>query len=93
VRGGLTFKFDKNSTNLWCFLFQFGGLGALFGGPNPPNLSRGDGTASNHVKQKSWLKVSVEGLPYNTCKCFYILMPMGKDIFPLETTSSCRKLA
>jgi len=38
-------------------------------------------------------KVSVEGLPYDTCKYFYILMTMGKDIFPLGTTSSCRKLA
>jgi len=25
------------------------------------------GLASNRAKQKSWLKVSVEGLPYNTC--------------------------
>jgi len=23
-RGGLTFKFDKNSTNLYCFMFQTG---------------------------------------------------------------------
>jgi len=30
--GDLTFKFDKNSTNLQCFIFQFGGLGALFVG-------------------------------------------------------------
>ena len=37
------------------------------------------GLASNRVKQKSWLKVSVEGLPYNTYKCFYILMTMGQD--------------
>jgi len=29
------------------------------------------GLAANSVKQKSWLKVSVERLPYNTCKCFY----------------------
>jgi len=35
------------------------------------------GLASTRVKQKSWLKVSVEGLPYNTCKCFYIFMTMG----------------
>jgi len=51
------------------------------------------GLASNRVKQKSWLNVSVEGLPYYTCECFYILMIMGKDIFPLETISSYRKLA
>jgi len=31
--GDLTFKFDKMSTNLQCFIFQFWGLGALFGGP------------------------------------------------------------
>jgi len=24
VQGGLAFKFDKNSANLWCFIFQFG---------------------------------------------------------------------
>ena len=31
--GGLTFwKFDKNSTDLWCLIIKFGGLGALFGG-------------------------------------------------------------
>jgi len=44
VQGGLTFKFDKNSTNLKAFIFQFGGLGALFGGLSPPKPSRGDGT-------------------------------------------------
>ena len=33
-RGGLTFKFDKNSTNLSCFIFQFVGLGTLYGDPS-----------------------------------------------------------
>jgi len=33
-RGGLTYKLDKNSTNLSCFIFQFRGLGDLFGGAN-----------------------------------------------------------
>ena len=31
-------KFDKNSSDLKCFIFQFGGLGALFGGLSPPKL-------------------------------------------------------
>jgi len=35
VQGCLTFKFDKSSTNLQCFIFQFGGLGALFGKAKP----------------------------------------------------------
>ena len=35
MRGDLTFKFDKNSTDLQCFIFQFEGLGALFGGSKP----------------------------------------------------------
>ena len=35
--GGLgILKFDKNSTDLKCFIFQFGGLGVLFGGLSPP---------------------------------------------------------
>ena len=35
--GGLDIlKFDKNSTDLKCFIFQFGGLGALFGRQSPP---------------------------------------------------------
>jgi len=48
------------------------------------------GLAFNRVKQKSWLKVSEEGLPYNSCKCFYNLITMGQDIFSLKTTSSCK---
>jgi len=38
-RVGLTFKFDKNSTDSKCFIFQFGGLGALFGGQAHQNPS------------------------------------------------------
>ena len=35
--GGLDIlKFDKNSTDLKCFIFQFWGLGVLFGGISPP---------------------------------------------------------
>jgi len=29
-------KFDKNSTDLRCFIFKIGGLGALFWGLSPP---------------------------------------------------------
>ena len=29
-KGGLTSKFEKNATNLQCFMFQFGGVGAFF---------------------------------------------------------------
>jgi len=44
VHGGLTFNFDKNSTNLCCIIFQFEGLGAFFGGEDKPTKSpRGDG--------------------------------------------------
>jgi len=75
------------------FLISIWGAWNFVWGAKPTKDLRGDGTASNHVKQKYWLKVSVEGLPYNTCKCFYILMTMSKNIVPLETTSSCRKLA
>ena len=37
----------KNFTNLWCFLFQFGGVGALLGGgvrldQGTPNYGRRD---------------------------------------------------
>jgi len=43
--GGLDIlKIDKNSTDLYCFMFQFGGFGALFGGLRP----RGDGTEGNY---------------------------------------------
>jgi len=35
--GGLDIlKFDKNSTDLLCFMFQFGGIGDLFGGLSSP---------------------------------------------------------
>jgi len=35
--GGLdTLKIDKNSTDLLCFMFQFWGLGSLFGGAKAP---------------------------------------------------------
>ena len=43
--GGLDIlKFDKNSTDLKCFIFQFAGLGGLFGGAKPTKDPRGDGT-------------------------------------------------
>ena len=38
--GGLgILEFDKNSTDLQCFIIQFGGLGALFAGAKPPKAS------------------------------------------------------
>ena len=40
-------KIDKNSTDLQCFMFYFGGLGAFFGGLSPPTPPRGDGTDAN----------------------------------------------
>ena len=43
--GGLDIlKFDKNSTYLKCFIFQFAGLGGLLGGAKPTKDPRGDGT-------------------------------------------------
>ena len=43
--GGLDIlKFDKNSTDLKCFIFQFEGLGGLFGGAKPTKDPLGDGT-------------------------------------------------
>jgi len=43
--GGLDIpKFEKNSTYLKCFIFQFAGLGGLFGGTEPTKDPRGDGT-------------------------------------------------
>jgi len=36
VWGGLTFKFDKNSTNLQCFIFQFGRAWSFVWGLSPP---------------------------------------------------------
>jgi len=42
-------KIDKNSTNLLCFMFQFGGLGALFGGLSQPKPPRGDGNDASFV--------------------------------------------
>ena len=39
-------KIWQNSTDLQCFVFQFGGLGVLFGGISPPKHPRNDGTAS-----------------------------------------------
>jgi len=40
----MTFKFDKNSTNLQCFIFPYGGIGAVFGVAKPTKAPRGDGT-------------------------------------------------
>jgi len=42
--GDLTFIFDKKCTDLLCFTFQFGRLGALFRGAKPTKAPRGDGT-------------------------------------------------
>jgi len=61
VRGGFTFKFDKNSTNLWCFIF-LEAHGALFGGAKPtkaPMWRRGCitftfKTAVNHGFSNFW---------------------------------------
>jgi len=44
ARGLDTPKIDKNSSDLWCFMFQFGGFGALLWGDKPPKAPRGDGT-------------------------------------------------
>jgi len=35
-RGGLALNFDKNSTDLFCFIFQFGGLELCLWGLRPP---------------------------------------------------------
>jgi len=37
-RGLDILKLDKNSTDLCCFLIQFGGLGVLFGRAKPPKV-------------------------------------------------------
>ena len=44
VRGLDILKFDKNSTDLKCFIFQSAGLGGLFGGAKPTKDPCGDGT-------------------------------------------------
>jgi len=44
VRGGLTFNFDKNSTTLWCFIFQFGAAWSFFGGAKPTKAPLSDGS-------------------------------------------------
>jgi len=38
-------------------MFQFGGLGALFGGAKPPKSPRGDGTGVNPPKFLTYLVV------------------------------------
>jgi len=43
--GGLGIqKFDKNSTDLKCFIFRFGGDWSLVWGAKPTKDPRGDGT-------------------------------------------------
>jgi len=48
-------KIDKNSTDLKCFMFQFGGLRTLFGGLSPPKppvptgLRMTTGTLKTHI--------------------------------------------
>jgi len=46
VQGGLTFRYDKNSTYLKCFIFQFGGFGAYLGGLSPPKFPVATGLTS-----------------------------------------------
>jgi len=46
VQGGLTLQNFTKTPYLWCFIYQFGGRGALFGGLSPPKSSRRNGTAS-----------------------------------------------
>ena len=60
MQGGFTFKFDKYFTDLQCFTFQFGGVGALFGGLSPPkppvatglNQGRNDGEQGAQLPER-----------------------------------------
>jgi len=53
-------EFDKNSTDSCCFIFKFGGFGALFGGANPTKAPGGDGTGlCIFIETFSWDKVSL----------------------------------
>ena len=52
-RGGLTFKFNKNSTDSQCFIFQFGGAWSFVWGAKPTKAPRGDGTVSKACKYKN----------------------------------------
>jgi len=51
-RGGLTFKFDKNSIDIKCCIFGLGELGALFGGDKPTKSPLGDGTARKSLSEE-----------------------------------------
>jgi len=42
--GAWHYKIDVNSTDLYCFMFQFRGFGALFGEVKPTKVPRGGGT-------------------------------------------------
>jgi len=46
VKGGLTFKFDKNSTIFSVSYFNMEGFGAAFGGAKPTKIPRCDGTVA-----------------------------------------------
>jgi len=52
------------------------------------------GLASNPVEQKPFLAESIGGrIAVTPENVFFISMTMGNGIFPLETSSSCGKLA
>jgi len=50
--GGLTFKFDQNSTNLYCFIFQFRGGWSFVWEAKPTKTPRGDGIAFKSPRVK-----------------------------------------
>ena len=69
-------KIEKNSTDLLCFIFPFGVVGALFGGLNPPT-PRGDGTASRpDTEPKNFY--SQIGIHTNPSKCW----SLAHQLFP-----------
>jgi len=57
ARGLELLKFDKNCTDLYCFIFSFSGGGASVGGLSLPKPSRGDGTGDNFCEFWSVVKL------------------------------------
>jgi len=53
-------KIDKNYTDLYCFLFQIGWLGALFGGLSPPKPAMASRLGLEQVNDEGALEIAHE---------------------------------
>jgi len=84
VQWGLTFKFDKSSINVQCFVSQYGDLGALFGGTKPTKAPHDDGTVQYPTSRTSFADT------ITSCRKTAVVFKLNKVIFAEFFTSTAK---